>query len=54
MHERDRLRFYVAHGAVRASALVTRAGIQVRAALGVAAAYRRALRVSRDFRRLPA
>jgi hypothetical protein len=39
--------------AAKASQLFQRAGTQVLSAVAVAAAYRRAFRMSREFRRLP-
>jgi hypothetical protein len=40
--------------AARASLLLQQAGAQVLSALALAAAYRRAFRMAREFRRLPA
>lgn len=48
------IQMQLARGATHAGLLFARAGVQVLGALSVAAAYRRAYRLSRDFRRLPA
>jgi hypothetical protein len=45
---------HAARGAVHAGFWFARAGAQALGIMGVAAAYGRAFRMSRDFRRLPA
>jgi hypothetical protein len=48
------LSWHAARGAVHAGFWFARAGAQALGVMSVAVAYRRAFRMSRDFRRLPA